>query len=141
MVDSHAFSINGQTGYVVIRKQLKVESLRLAYGLRNARFVSLNSLNKGSTAIIASPATDIYMIMESGMVHALPFHTERMLTTLCQAAAGIACALANPAWSASGLAHAVKVTGASHILAHPSAMLLVLETLQSMGHSLDEARR
>ena len=46
MVDSHAFSINGQTGYVVIRKQLKVESLRLAYGLRNARFVSLNSLNK-----------------------------------------------------------------------------------------------
>ena len=83
--------------------------------------------------MIASPATDIYMIMESGMVHALPFHTARMLTTLCQAAAGIACALANLAWSASGLAHAVKVTGASHILARPSAMLLVLETLQSMG--------
>ena len=46
----------------------------------------------------------------------------------------------NPTWSSGELAHAIKVSGASHILAHPSAMSLVLETLQSMGHSLVEIK-
>lgn len=77
--DNHAFSINGQTGNVITRKQLRDGSLRLAYGLRNAHFVGLNPLNNGSTAMIISPTTDLYMIMEFAMVRMLPFYTMRAL--------------------------------------------------------------
>ncbi|EKM61768.1 uncharacterized protein PHACADRAFT_204921 [Phanerochaete carnosa HHB-10118-sp] len=122
--DNHPFTINGQTGAIITRRQLRESSLRLAHGLRNAGNVGLHPLAKGSTAMLLSPTTDLYMVVQFAM-----------------AAAGIACVLADPAFSKHELAHAITVSDTEHILAHPSAMPLALETLRSLGYSEDEIKR
>ncbi|GJE91085.1 AMP binding protein [Phanerochaete sordida] len=121
---NHPFTINGQTGNIVTRGQLKERALRLAYGLRNAHKVGLEPLGRGSTAIVVSPATDFYAVMMLGL-----------------GAAGIVCALANPAYTAPELAHAITVSRASHVLAHASALPLVRATLASLGRTPEDIRR
>ena len=64
-----------------------------------------------------------------------------LLNGVAQAAAGITCALANPAFSPKELEHAINVSRASHMLVDASALPLVCETLQAMGLSSDEIRR
>ena len=137
------FTINGQNGHVVTRGHLWADSRRLAYGLRNARKVGLDPLEKGSVAMILSPASDLYMVVQMAMVSFVQFRQlySMDLTRFCQAAAGIACAPANPALSPKELAHAINVSQSSHILAHFSIMPLVSATLSSMGHSKDAIRR
>lgn len=66
--DDHPFTINGQTGAIVTRKQLRESSLRLAHGLRNAGNIGLHPLAKGSTAMFLSPSTDLYMVVQFAMV-------------------------------------------------------------------------
>ncbi|EKM50352.1 uncharacterized protein PHACADRAFT_104699, partial [Phanerochaete carnosa HHB-10118-sp] len=122
--DNHPYSINGQTGKVHTRGQLKRESLRLAHGLRNARNVGLSAFEKGSVALVVSPATNLYPTL----IFAL-------------GAAGIVCSPANPLYTEYELAHAVKVSRASHVLAHASVMPLVLSTLRSLGRSQEDIRR
>ena len=51
------------------------------------------------------------------------------------------CAHANPGYSKMELAHAIKVSSASHILADASSMPIVVETLQHMGHSTDQIKQ
>lgn len=121
---NHPFTINGQTGHVVTRGQLRERSLKLAHGLRNVHKVGLHQLSKGSTAIVVSPATDFYAVIMLGL-----------------GAAGITCAPANPAYTEHELAHAMTVSRASHVLVHASAMPLVLATLQSLGRSPDDVKR
>ena len=64
----HPFTINGQTGHVVTRARLWADSLTLAHGLRNARKVGLDPLERGSTAMIISPANDLYMVVQLALV-------------------------------------------------------------------------
>lgn len=51
------------------------------------------------------------------------------------------CVLANPLYTEYELSHAMKVSRASHVLAHASVMPLVLGTLQSLGRSQEDIKR
>ncbi|GJE97813.1 acyl--CoA ligase [Phanerochaete sordida] len=112
----HPFTINGQTGHVTTRRALREDSLRLAHGLRNAHRAGLAPLRRGSVAMLLSPSTDLYVVVQFAM-----------------AAAGVTCVLANPAFSPGELAHALDVSDASHVFAHPSAVPLVHATLRARG--------
>lgn len=112
----HPFTIDGPSGTVVTRRQLREGSLRLAHGLRNAHRAGLAPLQRGSVVMLLSPSTDLYMVLQFAL-----------------AAAGMTCVLGNPAWSPAELAHAFAVSDASHVLAHPSVLPLVRDTLRSRG--------
>ena len=55
--------------------------------------------------------------------------------------AGITAAYANSSFKPYELAHALKISGATHVLVHPSLLPVVLETLQKQGVDKDSAKR
>lgn len=109
--------IDGPTGRILTRQQLKDLSLSLAHGL-TVELPKLGgiSLKKGDIIMIFSPNSLSYPIAMFGAV-----------------AAGMTIAFTNPTYTARELRHQWKDSRATLVFAHPSLLPLVREAAENLG--------
>ncbi|GAA5851366.1 hypothetical protein JCM8547_004220 [Rhodosporidiobolus lusitaniae] len=114
--DDHPAVIDGVSGKVLSRRDLKYLSQRLAHG-----FVHTAKLKKGDVVLAMSPNSIHY--------HAI------VLATQC---AGLVFSGANAAYTSAELAHQVEDSGAKLLLIHPSVLDVALSSTSSLGWSAQQ---
>ncbi|KAI0345623.1 acetyl-CoA synthetase-like protein [Trametopsis cervina] len=117
--------IDGITGETLTRGEVEKECFLLASAFRNVHKKGLVGLNKGSVVLFFSPNTTLYPRIQFAL-----------------GAAGIVPGHTNSSYVADEVAHAYKISGASHILVHPSLLQLASSTLVSkLGFSEADVKR
>ncbi|KAI0704341.1 AMP binding protein [Cytidiella melzeri] len=116
--------VDGVTGETFTRSALEQGCLLWASAFRNVEQKGLLGLGRGSVVLVFSPNTILYPRIQFAL-----------------AAAGICPAHANSAYLENELAHAFRISNASHVLVHPSLLNITFITLVStLGYTDNDVK-